>query len=156
MNCEQIEKELVACALGEAEMDVQREVRTHLEGCPACRRKMSLIQAAASALPERTQSLSPDFTARVMERIDAEEAAARRNWIEGWLESLRLNPSLGAAAACLAGFLLFGGLFVGRWVRRVEMAPPPELPRLGARPPAEAVPTWAVVDHCLIVECEGG
>ncbi len=81
---------------GELDAAERRECQAHLDACPDCRRALAgrrALDEAVAVLPP--VEIPPDFAARVMERLPAEEAPAR-----AWLA-----PAAAAAGLLLAGFL---------------------------------------------------
>jgi len=85
---------------GELDQAERREFEQHLGGCPSCRRALAerrLVTEAAVRLPDL--ELPPDFSLRVMERIDRPRVT-----VLGWLVL--------AAASCASMTLVIVGLFL--------------------------------------------
>lgn len=85
---------------GELDQAERREFERHLDGCPSCRRALAqrrLVTEAAVGMPDL--ELPPDFSRRVMERIDKPRVT-----VLGWLVL--------AAASCASMTLVIVGLFL--------------------------------------------
>jgi len=85
---------------GELDQAELREFEQHLDGCPSCRRALAerrLVTEAAVSLP--SLELPPDFSSRVMERIDKPKFT-----VLGWLVL--------AAGSCASMTLVIVGLFL--------------------------------------------
>jgi len=73
MNCERIEKQLIACMDGRASSTERREVEAHLADCGACRTRAEEFRLLWGVLDEAPQlEVSPAFDARLRARIAAE------------------------------------------------------------------------------------
>ena len=97
--------------LAEAE---QRTVEIHLEACALCRAELSVCRGLGAALrqaPETAPAPHPAQLARVLARIDAEEAAGRRSPWSRLRELLAATPSAArwAFAVQLALVLVLAG-----------------------------------------------
>jgi len=85
---------------GELDQAERREFEQHHDGCPSCRRALAqrrLVTEAAVSLPDL--ELPPDFSRRVMERIDKPRVT-----VLGWLVL--------AAGSCASMTLVIVGLFL--------------------------------------------
>lgn len=78
MNCETIQEQLEAYAIGALESAEEQQVAQHLPQCPECADLLNQYQSVAALLPEllvdSTQhSLSPSVKERLMQQVAAEE-----------------------------------------------------------------------------------
>jgi len=77
MNCERIEKQLEAYALGILEPAEEQQVEQHIESCPECLALLSDYQEVVATLPELSaQQLPETLKESLMRRIESEEAVA--------------------------------------------------------------------------------
>ncbi|MFY9583905.1 MAG: zf-HC2 domain-containing protein [Candidatus Acidiferrales bacterium] len=73
MNCERIEKQMIAYMDGRASSAERREVEAHLADCGACRTRAEEFRLLWGVLDEAPQlEVSPAFDARLRARIAAE------------------------------------------------------------------------------------
>ena len=73
MNCERIEKHLIAYMDGRASNTERREVEAHLADCGTCRTRAEEFRLLWSVLDEVPQvETSPAFDARLRARVAAE------------------------------------------------------------------------------------
>jgi hypothetical protein len=91
MACREYEDRILEMHAGGLPLEDRRTVEAHLAACSACRRFAEGLKALDTSLAEagRAVAVSPDFKARLMERIDlepcglsAEAIAARRRDLE--------------------------------------------------------------------------
>lgn len=99
MNCEAYHEWISADLDGRAD-EMTARVRQHLEECPGCRAFRDEIVRARALLRERLrpESAPAGLAARILARIEEEEAAAHRRRV--------LRFGLGATAAALAAAVL--------------------------------------------------
>ena len=100
MNCQSVLRMLSACQDGELDPRLQRDVASHLEGCPSCRAEWDGLQELLRRLRlSPPPAADPFFPARVMAGLGSRLA-----------RKPRLLPAaayaLVFAAIFLAGFLL--------------------------------------------------
>ncbi len=96
MNCERVEKRLIAYLDERASAAERRDVEAHLDACAACRTRAEEFRALWSVLDEAPAvEVSPAFDARLRARIAA-EPPRQSLWA-----SLVPSPRLAFAAALL-------------------------------------------------------
>ncbi len=96
MNCERMEKRLIAYLDERASAAERREVEAHLAACTACRTRAEEFRALWGVLDEAPAvEVSPEFDARLRARIAA-EPPRQSLWA-----SLAPSPRLAFAAALL-------------------------------------------------------
>ncbi len=96
MNCERIEKRLIAYMDGRASAAERREVEAHLADCGPCRTRAQEFRLLWGVLDEMPQvETSPAFDARLRARIAAEPSRAS---LWGWLVP---SPRLALAVSLL-------------------------------------------------------
>lgn len=99
MNCVTAER-IYRYLDGEMDQAERREFERHLDACPSCRRALAerrRVAEAAAGLPNL--ELPPDFSRRVMDRIDRPRVTAL-----GWLVL--------AAGSCASMVIVIAGLFL--------------------------------------------
>lgn len=96
MGCAEVFARLSAALDDELEPTEARAVRSHIEGCPACRRKHAVLAAAQKSvrlLPAET--VSSGFDAALRRRLET-EGLVRRGWtVRPWVRTV----AVGSAAA---------------------------------------------------------
>ncbi len=127
MDCKRFEDDLVDAALEELSPRRLDRLRAHLAGCETCREaleeKRRLAQAIDRSLAESLEcEPSPEFAARVRQRIAQPDAAAR-----GWWTTWNL-----AAVGALAALALLAA-----WMLRPHMEAPV---RVAKAPGVQTVP----------------
>jgi len=96
MNCERIEKQLIAYIDGRASSAERREMEAHLADCGACRTRAKEFRLLWGVLDEAPQlETSPAFDARLRARIAAEPP---RQSLWAWLVP---SPRLALAVSLL-------------------------------------------------------
>jgi len=108
MNREKIggcpEKDLTLYYYGELDSSRSREIREHVEGCPACHNALEEMKSLLAALPKQDMEWSPlerqRFSGRVMDKVNA-----RRH--------RRFAPLFGGGLATAAVALAFLALHTG-------------------------------------------
>ncbi|NDQ57546.1 MAG: hypothetical protein GZ088_10790 [Acidipila sp.] len=114
MNCEKMERELIAYLDGRAPASLRREIDLHLATCPACHARAAEFQQISNLLDEfPAPDPSPYFDARLRNRLATEP---RRSWWSVWLP----QPRLALATAAL--------LILGAWVSTFPPDTPPPAP----------------------------
>lgn len=75
-GCDEAQDLLGAYALDSLEPSVQAQVRTHLEGCPACRREAEELRVVAMQLGEAVaeQAPPPELRRRILAQVRSETA----------------------------------------------------------------------------------
>src|SRR6266851_8212651 len=112
MNCERIEKQLIAYMDGRASSTERREVEAHLADCGACRTRAEEFRLLWGVLDEAPQlEVSPAFDARLRARIAAETL-----WQSLWAW-LVPSPRLALAVSLL--------LVLSVWISSVPTVPGP-------------------------------
>jgi anti-sigma factor RsiW len=82
MNCERMETLLVGWLDGRAAAGERQAVEAHLAACDACRRRAEEFRALWAAMDEaEAVEPSPDFDARLRQRIEAEPRPRRFGWL---------------------------------------------------------------------------
>jgi anti-sigma factor RsiW len=114
MGCKRFKNDLVDAALEELSPSRSERFRAHLAGCEACREALEEQRRLAQAIDRSlAESLacepSPEFAARVRQRIAQPDAAAR-----GWWSTWKL-----AAVGALAALALLAA-----WVLRPHVEAP--------------------------------
>lgn len=145
MNCRNAEDLLWSLCEGSLAEDSARLVGEHLAGCAKCRRARAEIQTMLAAMRSVGEGVgeiepSPDFQARLQERIDAWEIRKRVFWITVWAGFLARNRRLLAASGVAFAVALAGGLYVMRGfvgpghmvAKQSEAAKPTEVANRGA------------------------
>ena len=119
MNCEQMTLLMSAWLDGELSELEERQMKEHLEQCPACRELMEQLQALHTSFSDLEEISAPEgFTDSVMERI-ARESKPK-------IVPLFKRPqirALGALAACAALFVGFGSIRMGGSAKSEAAAP---------------------------------
>src|SRR5512137_2519857 len=72
----------------------------HVDGCAACRRELSTLQAVARSVREQAvEQPSPSFDGRLMAEIGRE---GRPRGLASWVAALRLRPAWAVSLAAVA------------------------------------------------------
>ena len=157
-------RELLSALVDEQLTDAEEiAVRTHLERCEGCRAALEEMEATVSAVSSLPRvEVSGDFTARVMERVEAIEE--RRLRLPAWL---RWEPRvlLPAPAMRMAAVLVLGVLVGYGWahfrggdgavspVAQEQLAAPAESSGSLSSPAAadarHAIPAGEEIDYVL-------
>jgi len=117
MNCETIEKRLIAYLDGRASAAERREVEAHLAACGACRTRAEEFRLLWGVLDEAPQlEVSPAFDARLRARIAAEPP---RQSLWAWLVP---SPRLALAVSLL--------LVLSVWISSLPPVPGTASPEL--------------------------
>lgn len=115
MNCEHMEKRLIAYLDGRASPNERGEVAAHLAACGSCRTRAEEFRALSGVLDELPAvEVSPAFDARLRVRIAA-EPARKSLWTR-----LVPSPRLAFAATLL--------LALSVWIASLPPSPPPNRP----------------------------
>jgi anti-sigma factor RsiW len=126
MDCqkksEQMTERINDFALGELSPKSELELLAHVAECEACREAYDQAEAVRSAIDCGVESLiagepSPQFTARLRARIDAEPAPKRWSWDAWriWEQASRRPLSYAAGAVVLATILAVLVMGLRRW-----------------------------------------
>jgi anti-sigma factor (TIGR02949 family) len=98
MKCPEVQEHLSLWLDGEAPRELQAELAVHLEGCPACRRELAVLQRLDKALEELTVPVPGGLGAKVRRRLPRRSSS--------WQQFLAL-------AACLVLGIGLGGALTG-------------------------------------------
>jgi anti-sigma factor RsiW len=92
MGCAEAFEKLSSGLDGELDPTEAWAVRSHIEGCPVCRRKHALLAAAQKAvrlLPAET--VSAGFDAALRQRLEAERVGPRGSTLRPWLRTVAVG-----------------------------------------------------------------
>jgi anti-sigma factor RsiW len=123
-KCQWVVEALPAYLDGELDRADADVVRRHLRHCESCRARASLLDDTWETLEEAQAAprarVAPDFTERMMARLDAEK---QRQAAETRLRPRRLLRQIGTAAAGLAAGIALGLAIYGWNAVTPEPAP---------------------------------
>lgn len=136
MACQRYQESLIDLALGALEGAREKELRTHLENCAACREQFVEQQHLAAAIDRGIAASvsaepSPEFTARIRQRIAAEPGP-----VASWWEGFR--PGWLPIAAGALAILVLAIWFMRRAPSPLQPIPSPEVAH--SQPPSIQVP----------------
>jgi anti-sigma factor RsiW len=115
MECKQVEELLVALCEGSLDSVTTRRLEEHLASCARCMKERTRIAKTLEALHEfETIKPSPDFSAKLWQRIDEWETTRRVVWVTAVAAFMRRNRR--ALVACSVVFVisLLSGVLVLR------------------------------------------
>ena len=107
MDHTSIQKRLRDLQDSELPQEERRQIRQHLESCPACRQQLERWQSTRQALSQLLQvAPSETFVSRVMEEVERVPARQPAHWrieLGRWIPRIPawLYPELGIAVAAL-------------------------------------------------------
>jgi len=114
MKCRQTERALPALIDNEIAAPWRRAIEVHLQNCASCRARCAEIRASHNVLRSAINAYpriaaSPDFDARVWQKIAAREAQTLPLWLR--IDAIFARP-LPKLAASATGGIVFGFLLV--------------------------------------------
>ena len=146
-GCETIQEELPGYAAKQLTASERAVVETHLRACAACQAEVrSLLRlegVLAAGLPvvETSPTLRSRFANRLVAEVEAEEAAANRQGLWGWLTRPWLVPAVASAAvAAIVLLQSFGEAPVSEVASAPRAAAPVVVAEAPKPPAASAAP----------------
>lgn len=117
MSCEDRQELLQDLASGEISAEARRELKAHLEICPACRRDLSAYRMLFQALPTLPEPAIPvDLSEQVMAAVRSQRKLRRRPEREHVAQRLIRRTVLVASAAA---FVITLGTALWGWSGRI-------------------------------------
>lgn len=109
MACERYHETLIEVALGVRQLHAERELSAHLEYCADCRRDLDAQRRLAAAIDLGVAASvaaepSPEFVARIRQRIASEPAPAPAWWLG--IRATWMPLTVGALAVVMLAFWL--------------------------------------------------